>query len=109
MRLHWSMANPSHNAVPIKDKVFSKIARYHKKGNSSIELFEDIKCPPPKMFGVCGGIMPIQDESSKSKCLVCGRLSLTIICAVCAARLNREALHDVILDVKDGKVHTPSH
>jgi hypothetical protein len=53
--------------------------------------------------------MPIQDESSKSKCLVCGRLSLTIICAVCAARLNREALHDVLLDVKEGKIHTSSH
>jgi len=53
--------------------------------------------------------MPIQDESSKSNCLVCGRLSSRIICTICAARLNREALHDVILDVNDGKIHTPSH
>jgi len=53
--------------------------------------------------------MNVQDASSKSKCLVCGRLSLTIICTVCAARLNREALHDVIHDVKDGKLHSPSH
>ena len=53
--------------------------------------------------------MPVQDGSSKSICLICGRLSLTIICTICAARLNREALHDVIHDVKGGKIHTPSH
>jgi hypothetical protein len=98
-----------YNDPPIKDKVLAKIAGYNKQLDLSIELFEDIKCPSPEMFGDWGGIMPIQNESSKSNCLVCGKLSLTIICTVCTARLNREVLHDVILDVKDGKKHTPSH
>jgi hypothetical protein len=53
--------------------------------------------------------MNVQDASSKSKCLVCGRLSLTSICTICVARLNREALHDVMHDVKAGRIHTPPH
>ena len=53
--------------------------------------------------------MNIDDASSKSKCLVCGMLSLTVICTVCAARLNREALHGAVHDAKGRKAHTQSH
>ena len=45
----------------------------------------------------------------KACCLVCGKRSLRMICAACAARLKREALHDVILDVKEGRIHTTPH
>ena len=43
----------------------------------------------------------------RTLCLVCGRPSLRPICALCAARLKREALREEIEDEKHGK--RPAH
>jgi len=43
----------------------------------------------------------------RTRCLVCGRPSLRLVCAVCAVRLKREALHEEIEDEKQGK--RPAH
>ena len=40
----------------------------------------------------------------RTLCLVCGRPSLRPICALCAARLKREALREEIEDEKHGNV-----
>ena len=46
--------------------------------------------------------------SQKSQCLVCGKPSLSIICAVCATHLNIEALHNVIQNMRERKIHPTS-
>jgi len=46
--------------------------------------------------------------SQKSRCLVCGKPSLSIICAVCATHLNIDALHNVIQNMRERKIHPTS-
>lgn len=45
------------------------------------------------------------DEKKRRRmlCLVCGKPSLRVICALCSARLRREALRSEIEDEKHGK------
>lgn len=54
-----------------------------------------------------GAANPQQRIRSKAICLICGKPSLRIICALCAGRLRREALHEEIEDEKHGK--RPTH
>jgi hypothetical protein len=44
---------------------------------------------------------------SNDECLMCGKPSLRLICALCAGRLKREALRGEIEDEKQGK--RPTH
>lgn len=46
-------------------------------------------------------------QKNKHRCPVCGRASTRLICALCAERLRREALHEEIEDEKQGK--RPAH
>ena len=56
--------------------------------------------------------MPISQRPHVSEvlgCLVCGKRSFGVICAVCANRLKKEALRNEIGEVRAGRIHALRH